>query len=243
MNKQRRPEREAVAPSDGSTKFTPTTESSLTGSGSAVCYVRYVRKRFADQPEVFATFSRLLSDISQQGVDKFDIVSDVAYLFANHRDLLNVFLRCFVPEVSSADSNGQVVVLHMNNQKSVRVRFNQREDEFESELFAANDVTTNRKSDACGYIRRIQTVCDSDTYRQFMLIVQNYCAHQTSDVDTIHRIVILFGKHPELVVGFQRFLPEGCTLIQRDKFLYVLKYPDHDKHRSLYFMTDDNFEH
>ena len=256
--RHRERDREATSPFAGTTRhdrrIATATSESFTDSDLAsdtssdveidrnLHYVHLVRKRFADQPGIFSTFSRLLSDISQPGVDKIDIVMDIVKLFADHRDLIDMFLRWFAPEVSWADTTGSILVLHMQHRKLVGMETKQRAETFESDLYASADVRRNRKSDASAYIRRIRTVCDGDTYRQFLLIVQSYCAQQTSDVDTIHRIVILFWKHPELVVGFQRFLPTGCKIVQRDKYLYVLRYPGPDKRRSLYFMVDDNFD-
>ena len=210
------------------------------GLDSTLKYVQLVRKRFADKPEVFRTFSRLLGNTSQ-GFDKFDIVSDVVNLFADHRDLVETFLRLFVPEVVRVDTNGGAVVLHMTEQQSVKLPSKHHTtDEVASDLFTSVGVDANRRPDACAYIRRIQRVCKSETYRMFLTLAQSYCARMSSDVDTIHRIVVLFRKHPELVVGFQKFLPPGCKIMQRDKHLYVLEYPNRGKQRNTYFMVDDN---
>ena len=210
------------------------------GLDSTLKYVQLVRKRFADKPEVFRTFSRLLGNISQ-GFDKFDIVSDVVNLFADQRDLVETFLRLFVPEVVRVDTNGGAVILHMTEQQSVKLPSKRHTtDEVVSDLLTSVGVDANRQPDACAYIRRIQRVCKSETYRKFLTVAQSYCARMSSDVDTIHRIVVLFRKHPELVVGFQKFLPPGCKIVQRDKHLYVLEYPNRGKQRNTYFMVDDN---
>ena len=67
-----------------------------------------------------------------------------------------------------------------------------------------------------------------EVYRDFSLLLQAFRTKTASELEVIRAIVKLFHSHPNLVLGFNEFLPSGFSIKMYDSRKYTIDYLDHD---------------
>ena len=65
--------------------------------------------------------------------------------------------------------------------------------------------------DALSYVSQVKARCllEPDIYRQFLDVFSNFKAQVIGPPQVVERISLLFAEFPDLIQGFQRFLPPG----------------------------------
>ena len=60
-------------------------------------------------------------------------------------------------------------------------------------------------------------------YNEFLMIMRNI-QHQDEEeiLESIFRVVELFGNHTDLIIGFHNFLPSECTLMAYELLEYEI---------------------
>jgi len=95
-------------------------------------------------------------------------------------------------------------------------------------------------SDTVNYVLDVKRALASqpNVYRQFVEVLQRYHDQRRADtdqrradadhldLDVIRQIVSLLRTRPQLVLGFNEFLPDDYRIRMFDQSGYVLEYPD-----------------
>ena len=191
---------------------------------STVAFTRAVRKRFIHQPSVYKRFVRILSDIQTDHTDKLLIIQSVIELFDGQPDLIAQF-NSFLPDGYSLEIQADAVVVKIyestgQSMEYVETGHSRVYDEDISPRLATSP-------DTVAYIRSVREIYRrrSRAYRSFIQLLQDYHSKQVDELDTIQRVVSLFQKRPDLVLGFNKFLPPGFTIHMYDKSGYVIEFP------------------
>ncbi|KAK8101479.1 paired amphipathic helix protein Sin3b [Apiospora kogelbergensis] len=85
-------------------------------------------------------------------------------------------------------------------------------------------------TNAFSYIEQVKVefVDRPEKYSQFLDIVKEYRELHTQDPTTltcIYRVVVLFHGHPQLILGYNAFLPCGYSLELEDENTVIINAP------------------
>ena len=88
--------------------------------------------------------------------------------------------------------------------------------------------------DALAYIRRVKQTFEQSpqSYKKFAEILSAYHSNAMNCRAAIESIVKLLQAHPDLVLGFNRFLPEGHRIHMYDNLSYSITLPPSTPHKS-----------
>lgn len=60
------------------------------------------------------------------------------------------------------------------------------------------------------FVQNVQNQVPAETFQQFLAILNNYLKDPKSVEDVHVEVQALFAEHPDLVQGFEKFLPESA---------------------------------
>ena len=175
-------------------------------------YIQDVKTTFHSRPSVYQEFVRILSEVRNPDSDKVEIVKRIIMLFDGYPNLILGF-NYFLPRYIRLEIQEDAVIVKVDEDYDAF-----GEDDSDNE---DDDSPTMR------YIRNVKWtyVHHPEVYEQFFKVLKNFNGKRTSEVDTIHHIVSLFQDHPDLVLGFNFFLPEGYRVLANKKHGYVIQHP------------------
>lgn len=195
-------------------------------------YCKLVQKRFKRRPAVYQRFLHILQGIKtyEDSNDRLEMVKQLIALFDGHPDLiLNV--NTFLPEEYSIEMQNDAVVIKVSEQYGQAGLV----DTGHSRTLNNPDVPPHRvvpslgtSAESLGYIVNVKKACagNKEDYKRFTQVLKDYHSKKVDELNTIHRVVSLFQTHPELVLGFNEFLPSGYEIHMYEKSGYVIQYPN-----------------
>lgn len=178
-------------------------------------YIELVKKTFKKTPEVYKEFKQILTNMRKPEAKKVELIKRILVLFDGHPDLIQGFAY-FLPAGMTLEVQDDAVVLTVED----------LEDEEGYEYNGFNDEDDD-DSDLMRYMRNVKWTYmhQPGVYDMFNRIMQDYNRKNVSEMDTVGKIVGLFQDQPDLVLGFNCFLPAEFKIIQHEKRGYVVRHP------------------
>ncbi len=216
------------------------TDRSLTsrhnGTFSTLDYTKKVRRTFRNKPKLYKKFASILADVQNPDTDKMDIIKKVAVLFDGYPDLILGF-NAFLPDGYSIEMQDDAVIVKVFDSDRDTMRFVdtghiRSEPSLSGTLDSSRSLTWTGSltGQSMAYVQKVKESFKHkpETYKKFRRVMNSYHEHDEDLVDTMYDIIDLFQHHPDLVLGFNTFLPDGCSVHMSEKSAYVVEYPNGD---------------
>ena len=178
-----------------------------------MAYIRMVKRTFINYPEVYNAFVRILSEIKDPRANIIEIIEKVILLFDGYPDLIFSF-NSFLPRKYEIEIQEDAVVIRVH-------------DSEDQGGIIQNGTPTVEFTESIAYIREVKKTYAfvPEKYGKFMEILDNFHSKKFGGVGSIRKVVKLFQGHPNLILGFNQFLPEGYKVHMYDKSSYIIEHP------------------
>ena len=186
--------------------------SQISGKQSSWEYIQEVKHTFAKRKSIYEEFVHILSEVRNPDSDKVEIVKRVIMLFDGYPHLI-VGFNFFLPWYIRLEIQDDAVIVKV--------------DEDNDALAAADSDDDDDDSPNMRYIRNVKWTYTHhpEVYEKFAKVLKDFNQKRIDEVTTIHRIVTLFQDHPDLILGFNFFLPESYRVLANKKHGYVIQHP------------------
>ncbi|KAL8551020.1 hypothetical protein ACS0TY_000193 [Phlomoides rotata] len=170
--------------------------------GDAISYVKEIRDTFQYQREKYDKFLDVLKDFKAKRINTYGVIDTVKLLFKGQPNLILGF-NIFLPE-------GYEITL---------------DDEEEEQLELENmnfHLTVNKKipfNVALSFIREVKGTLQyqGEKYDRFLDVMKDFKGQRIDTNGVIGTLKLLFKGHPNLIPGFNKFLPEGYEITLDDE--------------------------
>ncbi|EDQ91231.1 uncharacterized protein MONBRDRAFT_31471 [Monosiga brevicollis MX1] len=191
----------------------------------AIQYVNKIKNRFATQLGVYKNFLEILHTYQKEQKSINEVYSQVADLFANHKDLLDEFSQ-FLPEaVPAAQAHAE---RQRRQQREARRSRSRRASDGESRAKRAKPLPEQLSehglsTEELAYFDRIKKVLrPASVYDSFLKCLNMFSHEIISAQDLINLVEEFLSKHHDLFDWFKRFVgysnasDEGAAMIELD---------------------------
>ncbi len=187
------------------------------GSEATMAYVKMVKTTFANYPEVYNAFVRILSEIKQPGANIIEIIEKVVLLFDGYPDLIFSF-NAFLPQKYEIQIQDDAVVIRVY-----------QEDSPQSGIVESAAPKVEFK-ESMSYIKQVKSTFPyvPEKFGHFLEVLDNFHSKKVDELGTIQKVAKLFQGHPTLILGFNQFLPQGYVIHMYDRSSYAIEYPGAD---------------
>ena len=174
-------------------------------------YIQEVKHTFSKRTSIYQEFVRILSEVRDEDSDKVEIVKRIIMLFDGFPHLIIGF-NYFLPRYIRLEIQDDAVIVKVDE---------------DNDAFAADSDDDDDDSPTMRYIRNVKWTYHHhpEVYEKFSKVLKDFNSKRIDEVDTIHKIVTLFQDHPDLILGFNFFLPEGYKVLAHKKHGYVIQHP------------------
>lgn len=176
-----------------------------------ITYLDQVKARFADAPQVYNQFLNVMKDFKSGNIDTPGVIERVATLFAGNPDLINRF-NTFLPPGYKIEGGTNGDPNDHNQDDSWQEMGAFKRIHLQSFLPVLNEGPNI--NDALTYLDQVK-IRFSHTprvYSEFLDIMKDF---KTGIIDTpsvVEKVSTLFEGIPELIGGFNNFLPPGYKI-------------------------------
>ncbi|GJU59038.1 endopeptidase [Tanacetum coccineum] len=170
----------------------------------ASTYLKEIKETFKDQTEKYDEFFDAMKDFKAHRVDTPSIIARVRRLFQGYPDLILGF-NTFLPK------EYEITIDEPQAKKPV---------EFSEVYQFVNKIKVLTTMDARTYLKEIKEMFkdQKEKYDEFLDAMKNFKTHRVDTPSIIARVRRLFEGYPDLILGFNTFLPKviitgvGATL-------------------------------
>ena len=183
------------------------------GSEATMAYIRMVKTTFINYPEVYNAFVRILSEIKEPYANIIEIIEKVVLLFDGYPDLIFSF-NSFLPHKYEIEIQDDAVVIRVY-------------DSEDQGGIMQNGTPTVEFTGSMAYIRQVKKTYAyvPEKYGKFMEILDKFHSKKLDEIRAIRKVVQLFQGHPNLILGFNQFLPEGYKIHMYNKSSCIIEHP------------------
>lgn len=187
-----------------------------------------VQRRFKKNPSIYHKFGQIVKQLGMMSdpLDRLELVKQMITLFDGHPDLI-LNMNPFLPEEYCIEIQNDAVVIKVFEQFGEASLVDTGHSRpMEDSHAPVSELGTSVPS--ISYIMNVKKVFADrpEVYTTFMALLKHYHSKKADELHTINRIVALFKTRPDLVLGFNDFLPPGYSLHMYEKSGYVLEYPN-----------------
>jgi histone deacetylase complex regulatory component SIN3 len=188
-----------------------------------------VQRRFKNHPTIYRKFGDFLKRISacDDPLDRLEMVKQLITLFDGHPDLV-LNINQFLPDEYCIEIQHDAVVIKVFEQFGqatlVDTGHGRNVDNDPHRPLPA--MATSVPS--IGYIMNVKKAYadNPDVYSAFMGVLKHFHCKKSDELSTVNKVVALFRTRPDLVLGFNEFLPPGFSIHMYEKSGYVVEYPN-----------------
>ena len=183
------------------------------GSKATMAYIRMVKTTFINYPEVYNAFVRILSEIKEPYANIIEIIEKVVLLFDGYPDLIFSF-NSFLPHKYEIEIQDDAVVIRVYGSE-------------DQGGIMQNGTPTVEFTESMAYIREVKKTYAyvPEKYGKFMEILDKFHSKKLDEIRAIRKVVQLFQGHPNLILGFNQFLPEGYKIHMYNKSSCIIEHP------------------
>ena len=195
----------------------------------ALAYLERVKVTFASDPKVYSDFLDIMKAFKNKDTDTPGVIRRVVRLFGRaHADLIlqfNTFLplgyKIAATDLSNPEHPAFCSVEQPTPPDSVPSAVAQVTADSDTVPMSETPPRARQQVDFNSAIQFVTTVRraypSSDKYRRFLEILQGYSMEQSrTNISDVHsQVQDLFSDRPDLVVEFERFLPDNSTVTCR----------------------------
>ena len=205
----------------------------------AISYVKKIKHRFANDPNVYKTFLASLHSYHKEQKSIYDVYMEVAALFADHQDLLEEFVL-FLPEQEAAAISNRLSQAGLGPSVS-SVMGSARNEVPMKNAPRVGDVsmkrpaqappppskTSKRARQAAGmssrtaeesafYERVKRYLGDKNAYAEFLKCLNLFCQDIIKMSDLVQLVSRFIGQNEELFGWFKRYIGYKNSIISED---------------------------
>jgi len=190
----------------------------------ALAFLEQVKRKFANQPEIFDEFLSIMRDYKTQTIDTPGVVARVSELFKGHSYLILGF-NAFLPpgyriRVTLPGDNQEI----QGGYRLPETQSGTADSSSSSSTTTAAPTTpsTTREGEkvinfeqAVSYVTKIKNRFSDqpNTYKTFLNILHRYQKEQSTIRRVYEQVANLFRDHPDLLEEFIVFLPEKPDIL------------------------------
>ncbi|ELT99328.1 hypothetical protein CAPTEDRAFT_222624 [Capitella teleta] len=187
-----------------------------------------VQRRFKNNPAIYRRFGEILQRLPavSASLERLDLVKQLITLFDGHPDLV-LNMNQFLPNEYCIEIQHDAVVI------KVFEEFGQAGLVDTGHGRSITDPSKPLPSlgtsvPSIAYIMNVKKAYadDPNVYSAFMGVLKHYHSKKANELSTVNQVVGLFRTRPDLVLGFNEFLPPGFSIHMYEKSGYVVEYPN-----------------
>ena len=196
-------------------------------------YCKVVQTRFKNNPAVYRRFGQIIQELRNlhESADRLEMVKQLITLFDGHQDLI-LNMNAFLPEEYCIEMQDDAVVIKVFEQfgETTLVDTGHSRTLTNPNNSHSHVASLGTSVESIGYIVHVKKAYEDkpQVYSSFIGLLQEFHSKKVDELATIHRVVALFKTRPDLVLGFNEFLPPGYSIHMYEKSGYVIEHPSKD---------------